>query len=327
MADRAVTAFDHLAAASRGGSSGRRGFSRPDQLMTATQLDAFLAVAEAGSFVGAALASGLSQPALHRAVRDLEQIAGLPLVERRGRGITLTSHGRRMTRGVRLAEREIAAGIAELSADPAGAGRIVIGAMPMSRTHVLPRALAAFTQRASGVAVEVVEGSWRELVEPLQDGELDMMIGALRDPPPVGLEQRPLFTDRLAVIGRAGHPLADVDAPSLHQLGAFPWIIGSPASPLNRQWHNLFRGRIPPPAPIACGSVMVIRGLLRDSDLLTLLSPDQVALEISAGMLVTIGPPLAESMRTIGLTTRSGWRPTIAQQRLLALIESVSLTR
>ena len=56
---------------------------------------------------------------------------------------------------------------------------------------------------------------------------------------------------------------------------------------------------------------MMIRGLLRDSDFLTLLSPDQVALEVDAGMLVAIGRAAAPARsRTIGITTRAGWRPT-----------------
>ncbi len=323
MASRAAAAFTYLGSASRARIAGR-GFSRPEQLMTATQLEAFLHVANAGSFVGAAAESSLSQPALHRAVRDLEQVTGVPLVERRGRGVALTAHGQRMARGVRLAEREIAAGIAELSADPAGTGRIAIGAMPLSRALILPRALAAFTRAAPGVVVDVIEGSWRELIDPLRDGLLDLTLGALRDTPPPGVVQRALFADRLAVVARAGHPLVGITAPTRDDLAGFPWIVGSRETPLAAHWHRLFAGGTLPAAPIACGSVMVIRGLLQDSDLLTLLSPDQVALEIDAGLLTTIGPPLAGSLRTIGLTTRADWRPTTAQRRLVELIEAAS---
>ncbi|MEI9927381.1 MAG: LysR family transcriptional regulator [Sphingomonas sp.] len=87
VAERAHAAFVHLAAAAKAISrGGNRGFSRFEQLMTATQLRAFLALADAGSFTGAAQATGLSQPALHRAVRDLEALGAAALVERRGRG-------------------------------------------------------------------------------------------------------------------------------------------------------------------------------------------------------------------------------------------------
>ena len=76
---------------------------------------------------------------------------------------------------------------------------------------------------------------------------------------------------------------------------------------------------------VECGSVMVIRGLLTQSDLLTLLSPDQVALEVEAGKLVRIGPELADTLRTIGITTRANWRPTARQLRLIELIHSTAL--
>ncbi|MFT3976223.1 MAG: LysR family transcriptional regulator, partial [Sphingomonas bacterium] len=75
-----------------------RGFARPDHLMTATQLRAFLALADAGSYIEAAHVTRWSQPALHRAVRDLQQLCGALLVERRGRGVVLTRDGRRLAR-------------------------------------------------------------------------------------------------------------------------------------------------------------------------------------------------------------------------------------
>lgn len=321
MADRARTAFDYLTVATRPAlRRGGRGFARPEQLMTASQLHAFLALADAGSFVAAATATGLSQPALHRAVRDLEQICGVALAERRGRGVVLTTMGRRLARGVRLAATELAAGIAEV-AGAQDSGRIAIGAMPLSRALILPAAIAAFVQGSPRALVDVAEGSWRELVEPLRDGVIDLMIGALRDETPPGLDQRALFTDRLAVIGRAEHPLAARVEVTLDDLSHYGWIVGQAETPLRGHWDTLFAGRTAPEAPIECGSVMVIRGILRASDLLTLLSPDQVAMEIQGGILAQVGRPLDQGVRTIGITTRTGWRPTAAQRRFIALLE------
>ena len=63
---------------------------------------------------------------------------------------------------------------------------------------------------------------------------------------------------------------------------------------------------------------------MTQSDLLTLLSPDQIAVELDSGMLVRIDADLPGCVRTIGLTTRSGWRPTQAQKRLVELLEQAS---
>ena len=322
LAERAERAFAYLSVAARP-ARGARGFTRPEWLMTATQLDAFLHFCDAQSFVGAADASGTSQPAIHRAVRDLEQICANSLVERRGRGVALTSAGRTMARGVRLAAREISAGIAEARGDGADVGRIAIGAMPLCRALLLPHALAAFLRESPDTVTEVIEGSWRELVEPLLDGVIDLAIGALREEAPAGLQQTPLFTDRLAIYGRAGHPLGGREV-TLDQLAGERWIVGPVGTPLRRHWEQLFAGRALPPVPVECGSVMVIRGMLTQSDLLTLLSPDQVALEVEAGVLVRIGPELTHAVRTIGITTRFNWRPTERQRRLLALLHSAA---
>jgi len=327
LADRAQAAIAHLADAMRnGGRRVGRGFSHPEHLLTATQLRATLALADAGSFARAATATGLSQPALHRAVRELEQVAGFSVADRQGRGMALTKNGRRLARGIRLAALEIEAALVELSADPDGAGRIAIGAMPLCRALVLPHAIASFVAEAPKVGIDVREGSWRELVDPLLDGSIDLMIGALRAEPPAGLEQRALFQDRLAVVGRAGHPLAGVEQPSLADLGRFGWIVGQPDTPLRTHWQAMFAGAAAPPNPIECGSAMVIRGVLRESDFLTLLSPDQVALEIASNMLTLIGKPLDQAVRTIGITTRAGWRPTSAQRRFVELVEQAAAT-
>ena len=325
IVERVERAFALLAGAMAGPG---RGFARPERLVTSAQLRALIALADTGSFLAAAERTGLSQPAIHRSVRELEQILSSPLAERKGRGVALTSAGRRAARGARLAIGEIASAIAELTDSPHSADPIVIGAMPLCRARLLPRALNAFTDRFPEARLKVVEGSWQELVEPLRDGVIDLMIGALRDQPaPVGLEQHPLFDDRLVVVARPAHPLVGSARPSMDQLSSYPWIIGPAGSPLVSHWAALFEGRSLPRTPIECGSVMTIRQMLRESDMLTLLSPEQVAVEVDAGLLAHVGLPLPQCVRTIGVTTRAFWRPTTAQRQLLVLLDSVATER
>lgn len=321
-AERVVKAFAELAAACRAvGRAGTRGFSKPEHLITATQLRAFLHVADLGSFTAAARLTGLSQPSLHRAVRDLEQIVSAPIVVRKGQGIRLTDEGHRLARGIRLATGEIAAAIAEVDEPKLGAGRLAIGAMPLCRALLLPTTIAGFTRERPNFSLEVIEGSWRDLVELLRDGQIDLMIGALRTTGIEGLEQTTLFTDQFLIVGRAGHPLAGEVQPSRVDLASFPWIVGQPGTPAREHWEAMFTDLdLPPAAPIACGSVMVSRGILRSSDFLTLLSLDQVALEIESGLLATIGAPPTGVSRSIGVVNRASWRPTSGQRHFLDLL-------
>lgn len=147
------------------------------------------------------------------------------------------------------------------------------------------------------------------------------MIGALREVAPAGLEQAPLFEDRLVIVGRVDHPLAG-HTPEAADLLRYPWIVAPHGSPLRTLWQGLFADGAVPVAPIECGSVMVIRGVLRDSDFLTLLSPDQVAPELATGVLRQIGDPIAQAVRTIGLTVRQNWWSAPEQEHFLQLLHA-----
>jgi hypothetical protein len=68
---------------------------------------------------------------------------------------------------------------------------------------------------------------------------------------------------------------------------------------------------------------MATRGILLGSDLLTLLSPDQVAPELRADLLTTIATELPATMRTIGVITRADWRPTLVQSQFVDLLANI----
>jgi DNA-binding transcriptional LysR family regulator len=294
--------------------------------VTGTQLRAFLALARAGSYAAAAEATGLSSASLHRAVADLSVALGQRLVDRRGRSVALTPAGERRARGFGLAMAELRAGLAEVAAwQGKAAGRIVIGAMPLSRARWLPETILRFTARMPGVHLAVVEGSHAELSGPLRDGEIDMMLGALRDAAMLDdLAQEAVFEDRPVVVMRAGHPLEACVTPDGVALAGYPWILPGRDTPLRHYWEDMMRaaGAEPPEVGIECGSVLTVRQLLLGSDALTLLSPGQMAVELQSRVLAARPTPVPVR-RTIGITTRAGWRPTAPQAAFLEVLREV----
>lgn len=296
-------------------------------LVTMAQMRALLTLGEAGSYAGASAITGLSQPALHRALADLAIVLRRPLVERRGKGIGFTHGGRRTVRAFRLARAELRAGLAEVEALKGHEfGRVAIGAMPLSRARILPEAVAAFHLDHPEARILISEGAYADLIEPLRDGDLDLIVGALRAPSPGGdVEQQPLFLDRPAIIGRKHHPLA-CGIVGMAQLAEYPWIASPAGTPLHGRWRAMFEnaGLALPKVPIECGSVIAIRQILASTDFLAMLSPDQVGLELSTGLLGIIAEVPAELGRTIGITTRSGWRPTMIQAAFIEQLRRAS---
>lgn len=282
--------------------------------VTAAQIRAFLAVAAAGSYAGAAERTGLAPASLHRAVGDLSLAVGERLVDRRGRYVSLTKKGIERARGFRLALADLRSGIAEVD-DWLGRAksRIVVGAMPLSRARWLPAAIVRHVAEFPGCEIAVIEGSHDELVGPLRDGEIDILLGALRPATTHDdLLHEAAFVDYPKIIARRSHPLFGKSSLTADDLRAFSWVLPAQSTPLRRFWADLLPGAAPHVA-IECGSVLAIREILLGTDTLTLLSPDQVRVEIDAGLLVVIDPPTTVS-RQIGITTRRDWHPT-RQQR------------
>lgn len=300
----------------------------PERLLTMTQLRAFLGVERNGSYALAARELGLAQPSVHRAARELEEILGTPLFIRVGQRMRATPSGDRLAQGVRLALVELRAGLDELAAlTAAGAGRIVIGTLPLPRARLLPEALARFADRLPQAQIRVVEGLYPDLLSGLRNGEIDLLIGALRTPAPgKDVVQRRLFDDDLYIVAGTGHPLIG-RAPLHDDLARYPWIIAPPGSPMRITWDAMFAGRSRPERHIECGSILVIRGMLLAGDWLALMSVDQFPIENRAGLLAAIGPCVPRSRRSIGLTTRADWAPTETQAALVDTLLAVAAER
>lgn len=290
------------------------------------QLQALIAVSESENFTLAARRLALAQPTVHRAVTQVEREAARSLFERTSFGILPTRLCQALVQAARLAIYELDQSEAELATFSGDeAGTIVIGAMPLARSVLLPRALARFRSEQPTYPVRIYDGPYDELLGALRRGTVDFLIGALRDPAPIGdIVQTRLFDDRLALLARPDHPLAGREMISVDELLAYPFVVPRQGTPTRTQFETIFRtaGREPPHRLIESGSLVLMRELLAESDHLGCLSRHQSQRECDRGLLTALSFPSDHLLRPIGLTCRANWRPTPVQSLMLRLIEA-----
>lgn len=297
------------------------GFTDFQSLLTTAQLRALVAVSNAGNFSLAARAAGISQPSLHRAARDLERLSGLALFTRTSQGIALSPAAQALVQHAKLAFAELVQGFVEIEEwHGVDSGRIVIGTMPLARTNILPQAITALSRDYPQVQISVVDGPYDDLLHGLRHGEIDILIGALRDPIPIDdIEQQPLFEDSLSIVARTGHPLAGKRSVRIGDMAAYPWVIPRQGTPTRAMFEKLFCSipRTARESPVETSSVTLVRGLLLNSDRIALISTHQAQHELELGLLAPLASNLKETERPIGITLRGNWRPTGVQKALL----------
>jgi LysR family transcriptional regulator of gallate degradation len=270
---------------------------------------------------------GITQPAVSSAIAKLEATLKQPLFLRTARGMVPTDAGARwVLRFERvLAElRHIEADIAALNGVIKGV--VTVGALPLGRTLVLPQAVAALLARHPSLQVRSLESPYEELHAGLLSGKIDFILGALRSRATSELAVESLFQEQIALIARAGHPLASMKRIRLEDLSRFPWVLSRAGTPLRASLEAFFaaRGAAPPEPAVETGDLALLRGLLLQGDMLTALSAHQLHYEIEAGSLVVLPYSLEGMQREIGIATRSGAQLSPGAYALLDEIRRVS---
>ncbi|MDD7970976.1 LysR family transcriptional regulator [Roseinatronobacter alkalisoli] len=295
---------------------------------TLSQLQALIAMTEAQNFTLAAHHLGLAQPTVHRAVTQIEEASARVLFERTSFGMVATRPCRRLAQAARLAFAEFEQAEGDLAEfDGRDAGHIVVGALPLSRTVILPEALARFRALRPRHRVRIFDGPYDEMLAGLRRGDIDLIIGALRDPLPIeDVVQEKLFSDRLTILAGPQHPLAGRQDIALDELARHGWVVPREGVPARAQFDALFldRGLPLPDSIVECGSILLMRELLNRSDLLGCISAQQAEAEIARGLLTRVRTGIDWAGRDIGLTCRVDWVPTAAQALFLDLVRSVA---
>lgn len=335
FAYRVDKALNHLQVGAReavrlGQRHGARGFHQFDRLVTSAQLRALIATADASNFSMAARKIGISQPSLHRAARNLEQLSGLRLFNTAQEGVSLTLAAQEFSRRAKLAFAELKQGLDQVGAYLGrDSTHIVIGSLPLARTHILPNAIAKMIAGPNSVQIRVVDGPYEELLHRLRQGDFDCIIGALRLPPPVDdIVQETLFEDPLSIVVGNKHPLLERKNLTLEDTLEFPWVAPPKRTPAGTYLYEFLKiGELAQtPVRVVSSSHVLLRGLLTSGPFVTIISQRQARHEIEEGLLVPLPIELPNSARPIGLAFREDWRPTPTQSQFVKLLREAAIT-
>lgn len=291
-------------------------------------LSAFLAVCRSGQEKRAASALAISPAALHEALTQFEHLSGGLLFERHRQGMRLSAQGELALRAVQLALAELAQAESEWTASQGRLqGQILIGTLPFSTGLFLPTAIETVLREHPGLQISVIDGTFDQLMRQLRFAELDVVVGALRDPqqaPEVG--QETLFEDPLAVVARAGHPLSGRARLRLRDLQRAAWIMPMPGTPAQAAFDQAFgqAGLTPPADSLRVNSPVLMLAMLAAGDRLALTSPRHVQAEVAAGLLCVLPVKVQHAPRRIGVMTRRDYLPPPGVQRLLQAMRAAS---
>jgi LysR family pca operon transcriptional activator len=287
-------------------------------------LQTFIEVARQKSVGRAADVLAITQPAVTRTIRELEEALGVDLFEREGRGIRITGFGEVFLRHAGESVAAVRRGVDSISLARKSLGPpLRIGALPTASATFLPEAVHAFLLAETGSPVTIVSGENRGLLDSLRLGDLDLVVGRLAAPERMtGLHFEPLYSEEVCFVVRADHPLAARPHFSLTELVHYTVLIppvGAVIRPLVDRY-LLTNGIADLPQTIETVSDSFARAFLDRFDAVWIISRGVASPDIMAGRLVRLNIDTTETRGAVGLTTRADHEPGLALSIMIAAI-------
>lgn len=279
---------------------------------------AFVEVADAGSFTKAAETLAYSQSGISRMVSDLERDWGVALFERSRRGVVLTGDGARLLPEARaLCEsfRALEATVDEVRG--LETGLIRIGVFPSVAAHWIPRIIKRFSADYPGIDYKLRVGDYTEIEEWIADGTVDCGFVLLPLRTDARLIARALEEDEFLAVLPRDHELAGAGVFPVERLAEFPLL--SPASESDDELLEfLIRWGVRPTTRLTSWDDRAILSMVEYGMGVSVLS--RLMLRGLSQNVVTL--PLSDPVfRTIGVAYRSAGHLPLATRRFLDYLE------
>lgn len=269
---------------------------------TFRQLRVFSEVARHLSFARAAEVLHLTPPAVTMQVKELEGHVGLPLFERHGRQVSLTTAGeymlvyaRRMLATLKDAE-DAAARLKRLEV-----GTLTLG-MVSTAKYFLPRLLAEFQREHAGVEIRLAVGNREQLVRMLQGNEVDIAIMG-RPPTELATRAEPFAAHPHVFIAPTDHPLLKIGHPGAEALKPYGFIVRERGSGTRAAMEKfLASARVEPRVVMEMTSNETIKQAVMAGMGISFLSLHTLGLELEHGLLATLdveGTPIVRAWNVV----------------------------
>jgi DNA-binding transcriptional LysR family regulator len=277
--------------------------------MKLAALKALVAAVEEGSLRRAARRLGLSQPALTKAIRELERELGAPLLSRSTTGVEATAQGRVLFERARAADRELMAAVDQIrQLGGAMVGDLNVSAVPLAVLMLIPEAVRTFSHEFPGIRLRLHEELYVEQLGRLRRGEVDLVVGPVPAAIPGGeMQVEPLMPISMVVVVRKGHPLAK--ARTLAELAEARWVFTGPTPDAGYARHLFMQhGLPPPPAAALVNSTLVLLSLIAGGDYVGLMPQPIAAHPLVTQFMVTVPireGPLKATLAAMSLSEKA----------------------
>ncbi|WP_454856084.1 pca operon transcription factor PcaQ [Rhizobium binxianense] len=291
-------------------------------------LQTFVEVARQKSVMKAAELLHVSQPAVTKTIRELEEVLGVGVFERDGRGIKITRYGEVFLRHAGAALTALRQGLDSVSQERfAEAPPIRVGALPTVSTRIMPRAMTLFLKENTWSRVKIVTGENAVLLEQLRIGDLDLVVGRLAGAEKMaGFSFEHLYSEQVVFAVRAGHPLLEGRQSLFASLGDYTVLMPTRGSIIRPVVENFLiaNGVASLPNQIDTVSDAFGRAFVRDSDAVWIISNGVVARDIEDGLIAALPIDTAETRGPVGLTMRTDAIPSLPLSILMQTIREVA---
>jgi LysR family pca operon transcriptional activator len=268
----------------------------------------FLEIARQRSFAKAADALAVSQPAISKTLKELEEILAASLFERGKGPVSLTTAGVAFMRYAGPCVQALRDGVNSLRAGEHDAGQVRVGVLSTVESLLIPEVVCRLHRRHGALVVSIATGPSAYLLAQLRVGDLDLVVGRMTDSPDIqGLTFEHLYSESMTLVVRPGHPLSSAGAAALGRLGDYPLVLPLAGTTIRKHADSLFVqcGVSPARQRLETLSLALSRRYVLSSEAVWVAPQDAVRLDVRHGELAELALGIEEPGGSVGICSNS----------------------